>query len=222
MATRASVHVLSRGLADVVAVPRGRDYLSREVSDHDTRAERDQQDVEWMARVRNGDHAAFRHLVERYQHPLTNYVYRTVLSRSEADDLTQDVFLKVYRAARTYRPTAKFSTWLYRIATNTCLNHLKAVGRIRTEPLEQERLTTRSNADQHKGFERKELGVAVEDALRQLPDRQRMAVTLRRFEELSYEEIAEAMNCSVSAVDSLLRRAADILRTALAPYRRLR
>ena len=175
-----------------------------------------------MRRVKDGDRAAFRYLVERYQHPMTNFVYQTVQSRSDADDLTQEVFLKVYRAAWSYRPTARFSTWLYRIATNTCLNHLRSGGRIRTDPFDQERLTAKSSSDPHSGLERHELQIAVERALRRLPDRQRMAVTLRRFEELSYEEIAEAMDCSVDAVDSLLRRAAGMLRTTLAPYRRLR
>ena len=135
---------------------------------------------------------------------------------------TQEVFLKVYRAARSYRPTAKFSTWLYRIATNTCLNHLKSRRRTRVDPFEQERQLATSSADPHRGVEQQELEAAVERALRQLPGRQLMAVTLRRFEELPYEEIAEAMGCSVHAVDSLLRRAADMLRTTLAPYRRLR
>ena len=175
-----------------------------------------------MLRVKDGDRAAFRHLVERYRHPLTNFVYRSVLSRPDADDLTQEVFLRVFRAAPSYQPTAKFSTWLYRIAANTCLNYLKTAGRARMQPFEPERLTAKSDGDPHRGFERQELEAAVEQALQRLPDRQRMAVTLRRFEELSYSEIAEAMDCSVQAVDSLLRRAADMLRTTLASYRPLR
>ena len=218
MTARAGLDALGRGVADVVVAPRRRDDFSQEAAEH-TRAARDQQDVAWMLRVKDGDRAAFRHLVERYQHPLTNFVYRTVLSRPDADDLTQEVFLRVYRAAPSYQPTAKFSTWLYRIAANTSLNHLKAAGRTSIEPCEPEQLTASSGADPHRGFEHHELEAAVEQALRQLPDRQRIAVTLRRFEELSYAEIAEAMDCSVQAVDSLLRRAADMLRATLASYR---
>ena len=181
-----------------------------------------------MLKVKGGDRAAFRSLVETYQHPLTNFIYRTVLNRADADELTQDVFLRVYRAAGRYRPEAKFSTWLYRIATNTCLNHLASTRRARAMSLEDvgqfsktgRLLQASPQNGPHARFERHELRKAVQLALRQLPSRQRMAVTLRRFEGLSYQDIAEAMECSVEAVDSLLRRAAALLREALAPHRR--
>jgi RNA polymerase sigma-70 factor, ECF subfamily len=173
-----------------------------------------------------GDRSAFRTLVDKYQAPLTNFLYRVVLDQAEAEDLAQDVFVKVYRAAGRYRPDAKFTTWLYRIATNAALNAARSKHRRPTASLDA--MEERGGASQvsapveqrpDRELEREETIRAVDRALRQLPERQRMAVVLQRFEGLSYEEIGEALSMSVEAVDSMLRRAKAALRDALAPHR---
>ena len=173
-----------------------------------------------------GDRSAFRALVDKYQGPLTNFLYRVVLDQAEAEDLAQDVFVKVYRASGRYRPNAKFATWLYRIATNAALNAVRSKRRHPTASLDA--MDERGGASQvsapverrpDRELEREEAIRAVDRALRQLPERQRLAVILQRFEGLSYEEIGEALSMSVEAVDSMLRRAKAALRDALAAYR---
>jgi RNA polymerase sigma-70 factor, ECF subfamily len=179
-----------------------------------------------MLQVAAGDMSAFRELVARHQAPLVNFVYRVVLDRAEAEDLVQETFFNAYKAAARYRPEARFSTWLYRIATNLALNALTARRRRPRVSLDAEENSTpqasRIRADDKdapdRQLERRELAEAVERALAQLPERQRTAVALHRFEGFSYEEIAEAMSCSVDAVDSLLRRAKTALKQALAPF----
>jgi RNA polymerase sigma-70 factor (ECF subfamily) len=179
-----------------------------------------------MVAAGRGDRSAFRNLVEKYQGPLTNFLYRAVLDQAEAEDLAQDVFVKIHQASGRYRPEARFSTWLYRIATNVALNALKSKRRRPTDSLdaleEQGGAHQVAAAAEHRPdreLERDEVIRAVDRALRQLPERQRMAVVLQRFEGLSYEEIGEALSMSVEAVDSMLRRAKATLRNALTPYR---
>lgn len=186
----------------------------------------DDPDARLMLLVARGDHSAFRTLVDKYQAPITNVLYRVVLDQAEAEDLAQDVFVKIYQASGRYRPDAKFSTWLYRVATNVALNALKSRRRRPTSSLDA--LEERGGANQvpapavnrpDRELEREETVRAVDRALRQLPERQRMAVVLQRFEGLSYEEIGEALFVSAEAVDSMLRRAKAALRSALADYR---
>jgi RNA polymerase sigma-70 factor (ECF subfamily) len=187
--------------------------------------EPDDPDARLMTLVSGGDLAAFRVLVDRYQHRLVNVLYHIVVDQAEAEDLAQDVFLKIYKAAGRYRPDAKFSTWLYRIATNTALNALKAKRRrptVSLDEMEEQGRPTPALAGApeppDRVLERRRSVRAVQRALRQLPERQRMAVILHRFEGLSYQEIAEALSVSVDAVDAMLRRAKASLRDALAPY----
>ena len=175
--------------------------------------------------VGGGDLAAFRALVDRHQHRLVNVLYHIVLDQAEAEDLAQDVFLKVYKAAGRYRPDAKFSTWFYRIATNTALNALKAKRRRPTVSLDEMEEQGRSAPalagapePPDRVLERVRIVQAVTGALRQLPERQRTAVILHRFEGLSYQEIGEALSVSTDAVDAMLRRAKASLRDALAPF----
>jgi len=179
-----------------------------------------------MTLVGRGDVAAFRALVDRYQNRLVNVLYQVVGDQSEAEDLAQDVFLKVYKAAGRYRAEARFSTWFYRIATNTALNALKAKRRRPTVSLDEMEEQGRSvNAlsatpdPPDRVLQRAEVVRAVQRALHQIPERQRMAVILHRFEGLSYQEIAEALRVSIDAVDAMLRRAKASLRDALVLHR---
>jgi RNA polymerase sigma-70 factor, ECF subfamily len=183
-----------------------------------------------MARVGQGDRAAFRTLVERYQGPLTNFLHHLTSDHGQAEELAQDVFLRVYRAAPRYRPDARFTTWLYRIATNLALNALRTRRRKPTVSLDDEgsgdpgpgrhSATAPDEARPDEAFERHEIVQAVGRAVRNLPERQRIAVVLHRFEGLSYQAIADVLSSSPDGVDALLRRAKEALRQALAPYTR--
>jgi RNA polymerase sigma-70 factor (ECF subfamily) len=169
-----------------------------------------------MLRIAEGDEYAFEVLVGRHQPSVLNLVYRYVGDRAEAKDLAQEVFVRVWQAAKSYQPKAKFSTWIYRIAVNLCLNELKSVkGKklVRREAAEEERqgasCGTRgdispSPEDRLLAEERSR---QISEALQGLPENQRMALILRRYDNHSYQEIARIMGCSVSAVESLLVRA---------------
>ena len=185
-----------------------------------------------MLRVRGDDAAAFEELVHRYQNRLVQLLEQMAPRRDMAEDLTQDVFMRVYRARKSYEPGAKFSTWLFTIAGNVAKNALRSAGR-RREVMESDN-TKRSVEDepatlntlavaasgqmptrQIEGLERAEI---VRLAMQELSERQRMALWLSRFEEMSYVEIAEVMNMSTQAVKSLLSRARVNLKQILEPY----
>lgn len=181
-----------------------------------------------MARVGRGDRGAFRVLVETHQGAVTNLIHHLIADQGRAEELAQDVFLQVYRAAPRYRPDARFTTWLYRIATNVALNALRA--RTRKPTVSLDALESNDRGQQarvavapreawpDRVFERDELVRVVGRAIRSLPERQRIAVVLHRYAGLSYEAIAEVMSSSPDAVDALLRRAKAALRDALTPY----
>jgi RNA polymerase sigma-70 factor (ECF subfamily) len=179
---------------------------------------------ELMARIAKGDNDAFEILVNRHQTSILNLIYRFIGDRTQAKDLAQEVFIRVWQAARSYKPEAKFTTWIYRIATNVCFNELKSARRRRWFQFH------RSNEDNEGSIEEtfpdgsptaedllleKERSRQISDALQSLPDNQRMALVLRRYDDLSYEEIAGILNCSVSAVESLLVRAKRTLQEKL-------
>jgi RNA polymerase sigma-70 factor (ECF subfamily) len=188
-------------------------------------------DWELMRLTADGDMAAFKRLVEKYQHAVINLAFRFLGSRDEAEDIAQEVFIQVYKTASKYRPEASFATWLFRIATNMCLNELRHRKRIREVPLEpssgdSERSTimevpapegTRPDVQLEQG----ERNRIIQESLEVLPPNQRMAVILKRFEGLSYQEIADVLDTSVSAVESLLFRAKQTLKKRLAPYTQL-
>lgn len=183
-------------------------------------------------RVRDDDAKAFEELVHRYQHRLVQLLEQLAPRRDLAEDLAQDVFMRVYRARKSYQPGAKFSTWLYTIAGNVAKNAVRSAHR-RHEVRESDAATTHSNdsvvglegiamaasglmpARQLEGLERAEI---VRLAIQSLNERQRMALWLCRFEEMSYAEIAEVMNMSTKAVKSLLSRARVNLKEILEPY----
>jgi RNA polymerase sigma-70 factor (ECF subfamily) len=183
-----------------------------------------------MLRVKRGDRAAFTELVEKYKQPVMNLVCRTLHDETEAEDLAQVVFLQVYKSANRYESRAKFSTWLFTIARNLCLNEIRRRSRHPADSLEE---TSAEHEDQpRQQFEDKssvpppekllhgELAQKIEEALAGLPENQRTAILLCRQEELSYEEIAEILGCSLSATKSLIHRGRETLKEKLKPYLR--
>jgi RNA polymerase sigma-70 factor (ECF subfamily) len=185
-------------------------------------------DAALMLRVKRGDRAAFAELVEKYQQPLLNFIFRTLRDESEAEDLAQTVFLQVYKSRARYKQTAKFSTWLFTIARNLCLNELRRRSRHPAESLEESHAEHEDWPRQQ--FEDKarsappeevlhaELAQKIEEALAELPENQRLAILLCRQEELSYEEIAAILDCSLAATKSLIHRGRETLKEKLKPY----
>lgn len=188
-------------------------------------------DVRLMLQVRDDVQGAFETLVVRYQHRLLGVMVHLVGRVEEAEDLTQEVFLRIYRARKGYRPRARFSTWLFTIANNLALNHLRSKGRrpvvsmggedsgSQTFAPASERALAREGTPSAQ-LRKVELSEVVRDALAVLGEDQKLAVLLNKFEEMSYTEIAEVMGRSEAAVKSLLARARNSLREQLEPYLR--
>ena len=186
-------------------------------------------DVRLMIGVRDDQPGAFEELVEAYQQRLVGVMHHLVGNAEEAEDLAQEVFLRVYRARKKYRARCKFSTWLFTIANNLALNALRSRQRKPVVPLNlrdsgplgprpAEQLVRDRAAQPAQHVQQRELAGIVQVALAGLNERQRVAVVLNKFEDMSYEEIAEVMQLTPKAVKSLLSRARSNLRDALAPY----
>jgi RNA polymerase sigma-70 factor (ECF subfamily) len=186
-------------------------------------------DIRLMLRVRNDEPGAFEDLVERYQHRLVAIMHHLVGNAEEAEDLAQEVFLRIYRARKKYRPRAKFSTWLFTIANNLALNSLRTRQRKPVVPLDvrdsgplgprpAEQLVHDRAKQPGQRIEEQELAALIQTALAGLNERQRVAVVLNKFEDMSYEEIAQVMDLTTKAVKSLLSRARENLRQALQDY----
>jgi RNA polymerase sigma-70 factor (ECF subfamily) len=170
--------------------------------------ERPGDDADLLDRLRAGDPRAFEDLVRRYQHRVFGVALRMLQSPAEAEDIAQDVFLRVHRAIGTFRGDAKLSTWLYGITSNLCLNRLTSASRTRTRHDEDAVMRARSDApDATAAMERSEVEAALHQAITELPDERRIVVVLRDLEGLSYEEIAEALDLEVGTVRSRLHRA---------------
>jgi RNA polymerase sigma-70 factor, ECF subfamily len=187
-------------------------------------------DATLMLRVKQGDTAAFEELVDKYKQPVTNLLARTLHDPAEAEDLAQNVFFQVYKSAHRYRVSAKFSTWLYTIARNLGLNEIRRRSRhpadsLDAEHRDQEDQPLRQYEDK-KAFSapdallQEELTSKVEEALAGLPEKQRTALLLCREDEMSYEEIAAVLGCSLSATKSLIHRGRETLKQKLKPYLR--
>jgi RNA polymerase sigma-70 factor (ECF subfamily) len=187
-------------------------------------------DVRLMLRVRDADDAAaFGELVERYQHRLVGILHHLLGQAEGAEDLAQEVFLRVFRTRKRYHPQAKFSTWLFTIANNLALNALRSRQRKPTVPLPAqdsgplgarpaEQLVVDRAGPPSQHLQEMELAAVVRQALEGLNERQRMAVVLNKFEDLNYAEVAEVMGLTPQAVKSLLSRARCRLRDALTAY----
>src|SRR5580704_606299 len=187
-------------------------------------------DVQLMLDVKAGDEASFELLLQRYRSPLVNFLYRMVRNREEAEDLAQEVFLRVYRAREDYVPSAKFTTWLFRIATNLALNSVRDNRYQKLEVSMDAPVTVDSEdgderpmdvPEKHPNIEqylvedaRKKM---IRHAIDKLPEKQRAAVLLHKYEELDYADISKILSCSESALKSLLFRAYESLRVELAP-----
>ena len=185
-------------------------------------------DAALMLRAKRGDRAAFAELVEKYKQPVMNFVFRSLRDEIEAEDLAQTVFLQAWKSRRRYRQTAKFSTWLFTIARNLCLNEIRRRSRHPAESIEESHAEHEDQPRQQ--YEDKsqiappdkllhgELAQKIEEALAGLPENQRTAILLCRQDELSYEEIAEVLDCSLSATKSLIHRGRETLKEKLKPY----
>ena len=187
-------------------------------------------DAALMLRVKRGDREAFTALVVKYQQPVMNLIYRTLPDATEAEDLAQVVFVQVFKSAHRYEASAKFTTWLFTIARNLCLNEIRRRSRHPASSLDAphpenddqparqfEDVKTTSPPD---SMLHSELAQKIEQALATLPETQRTALLLFREDEMSYEEIAGVLGCSLSATKSLIHRARETLKLKLKPYLR--
>jgi RNA polymerase sigma-70 factor (ECF subfamily) len=182
-------------------------------------------DVQLMLDVKAGDEASFDLLLRKYRLPLVNFLFRMVRDAATAEDLTQEVFLRVYRARKQYSPSAKFTTWLFRIATNLALNSVRDNRHRRADvsidvPVEEDEAPRELPAremriDEH--MIERDRSEFIRRAVSALPEKQRVAVLLHKYEEMDYGEIAKVLECSESALKSLLFRAYETLRVQLAP-----
>jgi RNA polymerase sigma-70 factor (ECF subfamily) len=181
-------------------------------------------DFELMLAVKRGDVEAFRDLVQRHQHRVVGTVTKMLGGETDADDVAQQVFVRVWKSAPRYEPSAKFTTWLMTITRNLVFNEMRRRERSRLVPLQTEETDhaamtpdTKSITPDHQLLVN-ELQDAIDGAIQELPEQQRMAVVLRRFEEMPYEEIAEVLGTTVPAVKSILFRARSELKLKLARY----
>jgi RNA polymerase sigma-70 factor, ECF subfamily len=183
-----------------------------------------------MLRVKYGDLQAFEELVQKYKHPIVNMIYRMLHDLDEAEDLAQNVFIRVFQSAGRYEVSAKFSTWIFTIARHLCLNEIRRRGRHPAQSLESSQSEDEEQAPRQypdgktftppQAFLQKELEQKIRQAVEDLPEKQRLAIALCQEEELSYEEIARVLECSVSATKSLIHRARETLKQKLKPYLR--
>ena len=187
-------------------------------------------DAALMLRVKQGDGGAFAELVDKYRQPVMNVVYRMLHDATEAEDVAQNVFVQVYKSAHRYRVSSKFSTWLFTVARNLCLNEIRRRSRHPAESMDAPHPVLEDQPAQQ--FEDKktfsppesllqgELEEKIEHALAELPENQRTAILLCRQDELSYEEIGQVLGCSLSATKSLIHRGRETLKQKLKPYLR--
>jgi len=180
-------------------------------------------DLDLVSRVQSGDDTAFNELMRRHFRSVVNFVYRFTNNKESSEDLAQDVFLRVYRSIGNFKPEAKFTTWLYRITTNVCITALKSSAKRRELSLDE-----MQEASQEVSYEnaqstaeytfRKEIGIAIHVALERLPEREKVAVVLCKYQQMPYDEAAEVIGCSVGAVKAYVYRGRMKLMDILKPY----
>jgi RNA polymerase sigma-70 factor, ECF subfamily len=179
-------------------------------------------DTQLMIRVQRNDASSFGELLNRNRNLVVNYLSRMVVNRAVAEELAQDVFIRVYRSRQTYEPTAKFSTWLYRITTNVALNHFRDEKRsqnhisLDVQDAVQVRREAQDRAQLVEDRLVREVAMRqIRHAIRALPPKQRAAVIMHKYEEMDYTQISRVLRCSPSAVKALMFRAYETLRLRL-------
>lgn len=185
-------------------------------------------DAALMLRVKRGDTAAFAELVEKYKHPVMNLVARLIRDEAEAEDVAQNVFIQVHKSAARYQPSAKFTTWLFTIARNLCLNEIRRRARHPTDSIDAthphdddqpaRQFPDAKNFSPDHAALHGELELKIEEALASLPENQRTAIILFQRQEMSYEEIAGVIGTSLSATKSLIFRGREVLKERLKAY----
>jgi RNA polymerase sigma-70 factor (ECF subfamily) len=213
---------MDRGLLAVAGIAQQSFLPAVEVSGAETT------DAEVMLRVKAGDDSAFEYLVQKYRRQMVSFMYRMSHNSAAAEDLAQEVFLRVYRSRTNYEASAKFSTWLYRIATNLAVNHARDTRHERPENtvnLDQPDSETGQTPDVADGsmtveesILRRERLAAIRQKVQSLPERQRMAVVMHKYQQMDYKQIAEVLKLSESATKSLLFRAYEALRVQLKEF----
>lgn len=183
------------------------------------------EDVQLMLRFKDGDNSSFEVLLEKYQSRIINFLYKITGDKAESEDLAQEVFIRVYHSGEKYTPQSKFSTWIYVIAKNLALNEIRrrkgVFFNFLKDSSEEEvikEIPDNKSSSALNELEKKDLGKIVKKAIDSLPANQKIAVILNRYENLSYEEIAEITGCSTPAVKSLLNRAKTALKLKLGKY----
>ena len=187
-------------------------------------------DAALMLRVKQGDWEAFTSLVDKYKQPVMNLVYRMLRDATEAEDISQAVFVQVFKSANRYQVASKFSTWLFTIARNLCLNEIRRRSRHPADSLDAshpiydaqpaQQYEDRRTFSPPERLLHGELEEKIEQALAELPENQRTAILLCRGDELSYEDIAKVLGVSLSATKSLIHRGREALKQKLKPYLR--
>ena len=177
-----------------------------------------QPEIDWMRRIKEGDMEAFRLLVEAHQARVIGTISKMLSSDTDAEDLAQQVFIRVWRSAPRYKPTAKFTTWLFRITRNLVFNEMRRKKHVAEPTDELLEPAERTSHEPDQVLLEEELQSAIQEAISNLPESQRIAIVLRRYEEMPYEEIAKVMGTTVPAVKSILFRARAELRERLAKY----
>lgn len=185
-------------------------------------------DAQVMLQVKAGDDSAFDYLVQKYRRPMLNFMFRMAHNAAAAEDMAQEVFLRVYRSRQSYEASAKFTTWLYRIASNLAVNHARDTRHERAEntvsldePDENTGLTMELPDDSltaEEAIVRRERLAAIRQRVQALPERQRMAVIMHKYQQMDYRQIAEILKLSESAIKSLLFRAYETLRVQLKEF----
>jgi len=185
-------------------------------------------DADIMLRVKAGDESAFGYLVQKHRRPLIGFMYRLCHNPATAEELAQEVFLRVYRSRSSYEASAKFTTWLYRIATNLAVNHARDTrherpeNTVRLDEPDQETGSTPDLADESLTAEqqllKRERLAAIRSKVNALPERQRLAVMMHKYQQMDYRQIAAVMRLSESATKSLLFRAYETLREQLKEF----
>jgi len=184
------------------------------------------EDIKVMLQFQHGDKTAFDKIIIKYQKPIINFIYRFTADRSSAEDLAQEVFIRIYNASKNYVASAKFSTWIFRITANVAIDYLRKrkaeginismeeifEGKDNIAPIQ---LNDQSQENSEQILEKQEIEANIKKALQSLPENQRLAIVLKVYEDMPYNEIASILGVSVASVESLLFRARQALKVKL-------